>query len=32
MFVLEAEKGVELLGRLDGVKAFVIGNDGSFQN
>ena len=32
MFVLEAEKGVELLGKLDGVKAFVIGNDGSFLN
>ena len=31
-FVLGAEKGVELIERLDGVKAFVIGKDGSFLN
>ena len=29
---IEAERSVELLGGLGGVKAFVIGNDGSFQN
>jgi len=32
MFVLGAEKGAEQIGRLDGVKAFVIGNDGSILN
>lgn len=29
LFVLGAEKGIELLGRLDGVKALVITSDGS---
>jgi len=32
MFILEAEKGMELIGELDGVKAFVIRNDGSILN
>ena len=32
MFVLGAEKGKELIGMSDGVKAFIIGNDGSFLN
>ncbi len=32
MFILEAEKGIELIGELDGVKAFVIRNDGSILN
>jgi thiamine biosynthesis lipoprotein len=32
MFVLGAEKGKKLSGALDGVKAFVIGNDGSVLN
>ncbi len=32
MYILDAEKGAELIGKLDGVKAFVIGNDGSFLN
>ena len=32
MFVLGAEKGKELIGKSDGVKAFIIGNDGSFLN
>ena len=32
MFVLGAEKGIELIGKLDGVKAFVIKNDGSILN
>ncbi len=31
MFI-EAEKGVERIGGLEGVKVFVIGNDGSFLN
>ena len=30
MFVLGAEKGKELIGKSDGAKAFIIGNDGSF--
>jgi thiamine biosynthesis lipoprotein len=30
MFVLGAEKGEELIGKSDGAKAFMIGNDGSF--
>jgi thiamine biosynthesis lipoprotein len=32
MFVLGAEKGIELIGKLDGVKAFVIRSDGSILN
>jgi len=32
MFVSGAEKGKELIGKSDGVKAFIIGNDGSFLN
>jgi thiamine biosynthesis lipoprotein len=32
MFILEAEKGIELIGELDGVKAFVIRNDGTILN
>ena len=32
MFILEPEKGIELIGKLDGVKAFVIRNDGSILN
>ena len=32
MFVLETERGVELIGGLGGVKVFVIGNDGRFLN
>ena len=32
MFVLGAEKGAERIERLDGVRSFVIGNDGSFLN
>jgi thiamine biosynthesis lipoprotein len=32
MFILGAEKGIELIGKLDGVKAFVIKNDGSILN
>jgi len=32
MFVLGAEKAKELIGKSEGVKAFVIGNDGSFLN
>jgi thiamine biosynthesis lipoprotein len=32
MFILEAEKGIELTGKLDGVKAFVIRSDGSILN
>jgi len=32
MFVLGAEKGKELIGKSDGVKAFIIGNDGSLLN
>ncbi len=30
MFILEAEKGAELIRKLDGVRAFVIGNDRNF--
>jgi FAD:protein FMN transferase len=32
MFILEAKKGIDLIGELDGVKAFVIRNDGSILN
>jgi hypothetical protein len=32
MFVFGAEKGIELIGKLDGVKAFVIRSDGSILN
>ena len=32
MFVLGAEKGIELIGKLDGVKGFVIRSDGSILN
>jgi thiamine biosynthesis lipoprotein len=32
MFVLGAEKSKELIGKSDGVKAFIIGNDGSLLN
>ena len=32
MFVLGAEKGEELISKSDGVKAIIIGNDGSFLN
>jgi thiamine biosynthesis lipoprotein ApbE len=32
MFILEAEKGTEVIGKLDGVKAFVIRSDGSILN
>jgi thiamine biosynthesis lipoprotein len=32
MFILEAEEGIELIGKLDGVKAFVIRSDGSILN
>ncbi len=32
MFILEAEKGRELKGKLDGVKAFVIRDDGTILN
>ncbi len=32
MFILEAEKGVELMRKLDGVKVFVIGTDGNCLN
>jgi len=32
MFILEAEKGIELIGELDGVKTFVIRNDGTILN
>ena len=32
MFILEAKKGIDLIGKLDGVKAFVIRNDGSILN
>jgi thiamine biosynthesis lipoprotein len=32
MFVLGAEKGKELIGKSDGVKAFIIGNDGRSLN
>lgn len=32
MFVLGAKEGIELIGKLDGVKAFVIRSDGSILN
>ncbi len=32
MFILEAEESLELIGKLDGVKAFVIRSDGSILN
>ncbi|OGP96685.1 MAG: hypothetical protein A2157_15350 [Deltaproteobacteria bacterium RBG_16_47_11] len=32
MFILGAEKGIELVGRLDEVKAFVVTSDGSVLN
>lgn len=32
MFILEAEEGIELIGKLDGVKAFVIRSDGGILN
>jgi thiamine biosynthesis lipoprotein len=32
MFILEAEEGIELIEKLDGVKAFVIRSDGSILN
>jgi len=32
MFVLGAEEGIELMGKLDGIKAFVIRSDGSILN
>ena len=32
MFVLGAEKGIELIGKLDGAKAFVIRSDGCILN
>ncbi len=32
LFILEAEKGGELIRKLDGVRAFVIGTDGDFLN
>ncbi len=32
MFILEAERGVALIGKMEGVKAFVIRSDGSMMN
>jgi thiamine biosynthesis lipoprotein len=32
MFIQEAEKGIELIGKLNGVKAFVIRSDGTILN
>jgi thiamine biosynthesis lipoprotein len=32
MFILEAEKGIEVIGKLDGVKTFVVRSDGSILN
>jgi FAD:protein FMN transferase len=32
MFVLGAEKGIEVIGKLDGVKTFVVRSDGSILN
>jgi len=32
LFILEAQKGIELIGKLDGVKAFIVGSDGGILN
>jgi thiamine biosynthesis lipoprotein len=32
MFIQEAEKGIELVGKMNGVKAFVIRSDGTILN
>jgi thiamine biosynthesis lipoprotein len=32
LFILKAEKDLDLIGKLDGVQAFVIGNDGRLLN